>query len=94
MFKLIILLTLSLNIAFADEDLCQKGVRFEGDCEAMLSVFEYDQKEKTCIKREGSGCRYENGFVSKEECLEVCGGSKSLFERISNPPREAKSTLS
>ena len=88
MFKFIFLLTLISNFAFANEDLCQKGVRFEGDCEAMHSVYEYDQKEKTCLKREGSGCRYENGFVTETECLEVCAGSSSLFERISKKTKE------
>ena len=84
----ILFLSLLFSTQIQANDLCNKGVTFNGDCEMAITVFEFDAKEGKCIERQGSGCSSDNGFQTEAECMEVCKSDKSLFERISNKTQE------
>jgi hypothetical protein len=62
-----------------------------GPCKALLERYGYDPAAGTCKEIIWGGCGAPQPFETKEECLQVCGGTKPLV--ISDVKASSDATL-
>ena len=73
----------------AADDMCEQK-KEEGDCDASVTRWYYDETDNSCKPFDYSGCGGNlNNFASREDCEGMCKGMSffSLLFHLSNEER-------